>query len=110
MRSSIKLERAKRWKAWVEQSWNTKQTNIYKWIRGKKGQGFLIVIPGVSAQVRDRRRVAEEAWGGPWVVDVGDLPNSDKEKMDLIIEDEVRRVTNIFADGKAKGVDGWSPA
>eukprot|EP00972_Heterocapsa_arctica_P015125 2226436-Heterocapsa_arctica.AAC.1 len=30
--------------------------------------------------------------------------------MPLITEDEVRRVVNNLADGKAKGVDGWSPA
>eukprot|EP00972_Heterocapsa_arctica_P015905 2345246-Heterocapsa_arctica.AAC.1 len=30
--------------------------------------------------------------------------------MPLITEDEVRRVVNNIADGKAKGVDGWSPA
>eukprot|EP00972_Heterocapsa_arctica_P075722 11167814-Heterocapsa_arctica.AAC.1 len=30
--------------------------------------------------------------------------------MDLITEDEVSRVINRLADGKAKGVDGWSPA
>eukprot|EP00972_Heterocapsa_arctica_P079282 11686613-Heterocapsa_arctica.AAC.1 len=27
--------------------------------------------------------------------------------MPLITEDEVRRVVNNLADGKAKGVDGW---
>eukprot|EP00972_Heterocapsa_arctica_P115349 16447232-Heterocapsa_arctica.AAC.1 len=30
--------------------------------------------------------------------------------MDSITEDEVRRVVNKLSDGKAKGVDGWSPA
>eukprot|EP00972_Heterocapsa_arctica_P079694 11741674-Heterocapsa_arctica.AAC.1 len=30
--------------------------------------------------------------------------------MPLITEDEVRRVVNNLADGKAKGVDGLSPA
>eukprot|EP00972_Heterocapsa_arctica_P015484 2279646-Heterocapsa_arctica.AAC.1 len=30
--------------------------------------------------------------------------------MQLITEDEVRRVVNNLADGKAKGVDSWSPA
>eukprot|EP00972_Heterocapsa_arctica_P087137 12847377-Heterocapsa_arctica.AAC.1 len=30
--------------------------------------------------------------------------------MPLITEDEVRRVVNNMADGKAKGIDGWSPA
>eukprot|EP00972_Heterocapsa_arctica_P024084 3548722-Heterocapsa_arctica.AAC.1 len=30
--------------------------------------------------------------------------------MPLIAEDEVRRVVNNLTDGKAEGVDGWSPA
>eukprot|EP00972_Heterocapsa_arctica_P063223 9327903-Heterocapsa_arctica.AAC.1 len=30
--------------------------------------------------------------------------------MPLITEDEVRRVVNHLTDGKAKGIDGWSPA
>eukprot|EP00972_Heterocapsa_arctica_P051469 7570908-Heterocapsa_arctica.AAC.1 len=30
--------------------------------------------------------------------------------MPLITEDEVRRVVNNLADGKATGVDSWSPA
>eukprot|EP00972_Heterocapsa_arctica_P022988 3381424-Heterocapsa_arctica.AAC.1 len=30
--------------------------------------------------------------------------------MPLITEDEVRRVVNNLADGKAKAVNGWSPA
>eukprot|EP00972_Heterocapsa_arctica_P034966 5147155-Heterocapsa_arctica.AAC.1 len=30
--------------------------------------------------------------------------------MPLISKDEVRRVVNNLADGKANGVDGWSPA
>eukprot|EP00972_Heterocapsa_arctica_P073884 10906677-Heterocapsa_arctica.AAC.1 len=30
--------------------------------------------------------------------------------MELITEDEIRRVINVLVDGKAKGVDGWSPA
>eukprot|EP00972_Heterocapsa_arctica_P026255 3864237-Heterocapsa_arctica.AAC.1 len=30
--------------------------------------------------------------------------------MRLITEDEVRRVVNNLADGKAKGIEGWSPA
>eukprot|EP00972_Heterocapsa_arctica_P025561 3762618-Heterocapsa_arctica.AAC.1 len=30
--------------------------------------------------------------------------------MPLITEDEVRRVVNNLADGKAEGIDGWSPA
>eukprot|EP00972_Heterocapsa_arctica_P059739 8809656-Heterocapsa_arctica.AAC.1 len=50
-------------------------------------------------------------WGGGlWVVGADDLPKFDKQNMPLITEDEVIRVVNNLADGKAKGVDGWSPA
>eukprot|EP00972_Heterocapsa_arctica_P019622 2895698-Heterocapsa_arctica.AAC.1 len=49
-------------------------------------------------------------FGGLWAVDAEELPVFDKQPMDLITEDEVRRVINLLADGKAKGVDGWSPA
>eukprot|EP00972_Heterocapsa_arctica_P114907 16445034-Heterocapsa_arctica.AAC.1 len=47
MRADIKSER------------NTK--DIYRWIRGKKGQGQFIVLLGGSAQMSDRMRVAQEA-------------------------------------------------
>eukprot|EP00972_Heterocapsa_arctica_P097013 14312355-Heterocapsa_arctica.AAC.1 len=65
-------------------------------------------MPGGSAHVKDILKVAEEAWGGLWVVDAEDLPKL--QKLRLITADEVRRVVNRLADGKAKGVDGWSPA
>eukprot|EP00972_Heterocapsa_arctica_P080638 11885255-Heterocapsa_arctica.AAC.1 len=68
------------------------ETYIYIWIRGKQGNGPLIVIPGGSAQVKDRRKEAEKAWGGLWAVSAEDLRNCDKQPMDLIYEDEVRRV------------------
>eukprot|EP00972_Heterocapsa_arctica_P064451 9511917-Heterocapsa_arctica.AAC.1 len=57
-------------------------------------------------------KVAEEAWGSLWLVDAEDCQrlNKKKTKKELITEDEVRRVVNRLADGKAKGVDGWSPA
>eukprot|EP00972_Heterocapsa_arctica_P043849 6474437-Heterocapsa_arctica.AAC.1 len=55
-------------------------------------------------------KLAEETWGGLWAVDAEDLPNFSKQHMPLITDDEVRRVVNILADGKATGVDGWSPA
>eukprot|EP00972_Heterocapsa_arctica_P072881 10761035-Heterocapsa_arctica.AAC.1 len=38
--------------------------------------------------MKDIMQLAQETWG----------------------EDEVRRVVNNLTDGKAKGVDGWSPA
>eukprot|EP00972_Heterocapsa_arctica_P023455 3455469-Heterocapsa_arctica.AAC.1 len=66
MRTEIKSERTNRWTEWVAKSWDTKKNNIYRWIRAKKGQGQLIVLPGGSAQMIDRMRVAQEAWGGLW--------------------------------------------
>eukprot|EP00972_Heterocapsa_arctica_P052711 7758193-Heterocapsa_arctica.AAC.2 len=110
MRCQIKSERTNLWKSWVENSWDHKQKDIYKWIRGKKGNGLLIVTPGGSAQMKDRPKLAEETWGGLLVVEADELPKFDKHHMPLITEDEVRRVVNNLADGKAKGVDGWSPA
>eukprot|EP00972_Heterocapsa_arctica_P062215 9171878-Heterocapsa_arctica.AAC.1 len=59
--------------------------------------------------MKDIMKLAEETWGGLWVVEVEDLPTFDKQHMPLITEDEVRRVVNNLADGKAKGIDGWSP-
>eukprot|EP00972_Heterocapsa_arctica_P026698 3929595-Heterocapsa_arctica.AAC.1 len=59
MRHQTRTERTKRWKAWVDNSWDTKKKDIYKWIRGKKDQGPLIVIPGGSAQVKDILKVAQ---------------------------------------------------
>eukprot|EP00972_Heterocapsa_arctica_P026493 3902113-Heterocapsa_arctica.AAC.1 len=55
-------------------------------------------------------KLAEETWGGPWVVEAEDLHKFDNQHMPLITEDEVRRVVNNLADGNAKAVDGWSPA
>eukprot|EP00972_Heterocapsa_arctica_P001019 143341-Heterocapsa_arctica.AAC.1 len=55
-------------------------------------------------------KLAEETWGGLWAVHGEDLPKFSKQHMPLITEHEVRRVVNNLADGKGKGVDGWSPA
>eukprot|EP00972_Heterocapsa_arctica_P024358 3593191-Heterocapsa_arctica.AAC.1 len=55
-------------------------------------------------------KLAEETWGGLWAVGAEELPKFSHQTMPLITEDEVRRVVNKLADGKAKGVDGWSPA
>eukprot|EP00972_Heterocapsa_arctica_P048063 7088377-Heterocapsa_arctica.AAC.1 len=85
----------------------TKQEDV---IRGNKSAGPLIVIPGGSAQIADRLKEAEKAWGGLWAVEAEDLPEFENQPMELIIEDETRRVVNRLVDGKAKGVDGWSPA
>eukprot|EP00972_Heterocapsa_arctica_P103410 15238710-Heterocapsa_arctica.AAC.1 len=99
MRNEIKTERTKIWRAWVE-----------KWIRGKKGQGQLIVLPGGSAQMNDILKVAEEAWGGLWVVDAEDLPQFENEGMEPRTADGIIRVVHRLVDGKAEGVYGWSPA
>eukprot|EP00972_Heterocapsa_arctica_P007227 1053784-Heterocapsa_arctica.AAC.1 len=60
--------------------------------------------------MKDIMKLAEETWGGLWAVEAEDLPNFTIPKMPLITEDEVERVVNNLTDGKAKGVDGWSPA
>eukprot|EP00972_Heterocapsa_arctica_P105251 15507985-Heterocapsa_arctica.AAC.1 len=54
----------------------TKREDIYKWIRGG------------SAQMKDILKLAEETWGGLWVVEADDLPKFDKQHMPLITEDE----------------------
>eukprot|EP00972_Heterocapsa_arctica_P045280 6684415-Heterocapsa_arctica.AAC.1 len=66
MRTDIKNERSQRWRLWVENPWAQKKRDIYKWIRGNKSAGPLIVIPGDSAQIADRLKEAEKAWGGLW--------------------------------------------
>eukprot|EP00972_Heterocapsa_arctica_P065097 9610308-Heterocapsa_arctica.AAC.1 len=53
MGNDINIERTKRWRAWVEKSWDTKEEDIDRWIRGKKRQGQLIVLPGGSARMSD---------------------------------------------------------
>eukprot|EP00972_Heterocapsa_arctica_P082777 12196953-Heterocapsa_arctica.AAC.1 len=60
--------------------------------------------------MKDIRKLAEETWGGLWAVEAEDLPNFTNQTVPLITEDEVRRVVNTLTDGKATGVDGWSPA
>eukprot|EP00972_Heterocapsa_arctica_P104460 15394095-Heterocapsa_arctica.AAC.1 len=59
MRTDIKHKRSQRWGLWVETSWAHKKQYIYRWIRGNK-------IPGGSAQMADRLKEAEKAWGGLW--------------------------------------------
>eukprot|EP00972_Heterocapsa_arctica_P003961 588978-Heterocapsa_arctica.AAC.1 len=65
-----------------------KKKDIYKWIRGKKGHGPLIVSKGGSAQMKDIMKLAEETWGGLSAVDAEDLPSFSKQHMPLITEDE----------------------
>ena len=49
LRNKLKYERTLRWKVWVEQSWANKKKDLYKWIRGKEGNGPLIMNNGGSA-------------------------------------------------------------
>eukprot|EP00972_Heterocapsa_arctica_P006449 945086-Heterocapsa_arctica.AAC.1 len=46
MKTKLKNDRSQRWRNWVENSWGHKKTYIYKWIRGKTGNGPLIVSKG----------------------------------------------------------------
>eukprot|EP00972_Heterocapsa_arctica_P084057 12383499-Heterocapsa_arctica.AAC.1 len=63
LRENIKTERTQRWRRWVVNSWAHKEKNIYRWIKGTKSIGPLIVIPGGSAQIADRLKEAEKTWG-----------------------------------------------
>eukprot|EP00972_Heterocapsa_arctica_P069043 10202488-Heterocapsa_arctica.AAC.1 len=91
MRASIKTERTQRWRHWVDNSWAHAKNDIYIWTRGNKGAGPLIVIPGGSAQIADRLKEAEKAWGGLWAVEAEDLPEFEHQPMELITEDKIRR-------------------
>eukprot|EP00972_Heterocapsa_arctica_P078578 11588091-Heterocapsa_arctica.AAC.2 len=51
MKAVIKNEISKRWRHWVDNSWEHENNYIYIWIRGKQGNGPLIVMPGGSAQI-----------------------------------------------------------
>ncbi len=64
LRANIRNERSKRWRHWVENAWDHKKNDIYRWIRGKKIYRPLIIIPGGSVQISDRLKEAEQAWGG----------------------------------------------
>eukprot|EP00972_Heterocapsa_arctica_P005126 761616-Heterocapsa_arctica.AAC.1 len=63
MKADIKNKRSKLWRHWVANSWEHKEHYIYRWTRGKQGNGPLIVIPGGSAQISDRLKEAEKTWG-----------------------------------------------
>ncbi len=75
MRTKLKNDRTQRWINWVDKSWGHKKKDIYKWIRGKTGNGPLIVSNGGSAQMKDRMKLAEETLGGLWAVEAEDLPS-----------------------------------
>eukprot|EP00972_Heterocapsa_arctica_P057357 8464385-Heterocapsa_arctica.AAC.1 len=74
MRTKLKNDRTQRWRSWVENPWGHEKKSIYKWIRGKTGNGPLIVSNGGSAQMKDILKFAEETWGGLWAVEAEDLP------------------------------------
>eukprot|EP00972_Heterocapsa_arctica_P008715 1278003-Heterocapsa_arctica.AAC.1 len=63
MRTKLNNTQTQRWRNWVENSWGHKKNDIYKWIRGKKGNGAIIVNNGGSVQMKDRMKLAEETWG-----------------------------------------------
>eukprot|EP00972_Heterocapsa_arctica_P025424 3743084-Heterocapsa_arctica.AAC.1 len=63
MRTKLNNERTQRWRNWVDNSLGHKEKSIYKWIRGKKGNGPIIVSSGGSVQMKDRMKLAEETWG-----------------------------------------------
>eukprot|EP00972_Heterocapsa_arctica_P051934 7638873-Heterocapsa_arctica.AAC.1 len=92
LKNNIQTERTHRWKKWVENSWAHKKKDIYTFVKGTKSSGPLIVIPGGSAQIADRLKEAEKAWGGLWAVDADELPEFENQPMEPITEDEIRRV------------------
>eukprot|EP00972_Heterocapsa_arctica_P046077 6797740-Heterocapsa_arctica.AAC.1 len=63
MRAKLKNDRSQRWRNRVDNSWGHKKKYTYKWIRGKKGNGRLIVSNGGRAQMKDIMKLAEETWG-----------------------------------------------
>eukprot|EP00972_Heterocapsa_arctica_P088090 12987831-Heterocapsa_arctica.AAC.1 len=67
MGGKLNNERSQRWRKCVESSWGHKKKYIYKWIRGKKGNGPLIVSNGGSAQMKDIMKLAGKTGGGLWV-------------------------------------------
>eukprot|EP00972_Heterocapsa_arctica_P016054 2366666-Heterocapsa_arctica.AAC.1 len=74
MRTKLKNDRTQRWRSWVENSRGHKKKDTYKWIRGKTGNGPLIVSNGGSAQMKDIMKLAETTWGGLWAVEAEELP------------------------------------
>eukprot|EP00972_Heterocapsa_arctica_P089293 13168112-Heterocapsa_arctica.AAC.1 len=63
MRTTLNNDRTQRWISWVENSWGHTEKYIYKRIRGKTGNGPLIVSNGGGAQMKDIMKLAEETWG-----------------------------------------------
>eukprot|EP00972_Heterocapsa_arctica_P063158 9317659-Heterocapsa_arctica.AAC.1 len=49
---------------------------------------------GGSAQMADRLKEAQKAWGGLWEVEAEDLPELENQPMEIITEGKIRRVVN----------------
>eukprot|EP00972_Heterocapsa_arctica_P076784 11324553-Heterocapsa_arctica.AAC.1 len=64
MRTKLKNDRTQIRRSWVDNSWGHNNKPIYTWIRGKTGNGPLIVSNGNSAQMKDIMKLVEETWGG----------------------------------------------
>jgi hypothetical protein len=60
MRTQFNNDRTQRWRRWVENLWGHTEKDIYKWIRGKTGNGPLIVSNGGSAQLKDIMKLAKK--------------------------------------------------
>eukprot|EP00972_Heterocapsa_arctica_P080247 11828198-Heterocapsa_arctica.AAC.1 len=69
----------------------TQEQYIHRWIKGTKTTGPLIIIIGGSAQIADKLKEAEKAWGGLWAVEADELPAFEDQPMEPITEDEIRR-------------------
>ena len=105
----LRRRRAAAWKEWNEGHWSSGGRAIYRWIRNKS-DGVKIRLKGGSASVRERLKVASQAWGDLWkseTVEIAELPEG---KLDPITWEEIESVVNHLSDGKAKGTDSWSPA
>eukprot|EP00972_Heterocapsa_arctica_P078455 11571304-Heterocapsa_arctica.AAC.1 len=58
---------------------DTRRKTFIKWIRGKNGNGPLLVSNGGSAQMKDIMKLAEETWGGLWAGEAEELPKFSKQ-------------------------------
>eukprot|EP00972_Heterocapsa_arctica_P076514 11286711-Heterocapsa_arctica.AAC.1 len=63
LRAKLNNYISQRRRNWVDNSWGHKYNYLYKWIRGKTGNGPLIVSNGGSAQMKYIMELAEETWG-----------------------------------------------
>lgn len=105
----LRKRRACAWREWNDGQWSSGGRAIYRWVRNRS-DGVKIRLRGGTAAVKDRFKIAAEAWGDLWKPDkvsVGELPDG---KLDPITWEEIEAVVNHLSDGKAKGTDSWSPA